>query len=58
MEQNQYIENVPTEVSFSSQKKYVKKILDSKESHSIDDAINLGVYKTGLKSTQIIKRLL
>ena len=35
--------------------KGVKKILDNKESHSIDDAINLGVYKPGLKSTQIIK---
>ena len=33
----------------------VKKILDNKESHSIDDAVNLGVYKSGLKSTQIIK---
>ena len=33
----------------------VKKILNHKESHSIDDSINLGVYKPYLKSTKIIK---
>ena len=33
----------------------VKKILNDKESHSIDDAVNLGVYKRGLKTTRLIK---
>ena len=33
----------------------VKKILNSKESHSLDDAANLGVYNPGLKTTKIIK---
>ena len=33
----------------------VKKILNHKESHSIDDSINLGVYKPHLESTKIIK---
>ena len=33
----------------------VKKILNDKESHSIDDAVNLGVYKRGLKTTKLIK---
>ena len=33
----------------------VKKILNHKESHSIDDSINLGVYKPYLKSTKVIK---
>ena len=32
----------------------VKKILNHKESHSIDDSINLGVYKPGLKNTKLI----
>ena len=33
----------------------VKKILDDKKGHSIDDSINLGVYKPGLKTTKLIK---
>lgn len=33
----------------------VKKILKDKESHSLDDAVNLGVYNPGLKTTKIIK---
>ena len=33
----------------------VKKILNDKDSHSIDDTVNLGVYKRGLKTTKIIK---
>ena len=32
-----------------------KKILDDKEDHSIDDSANLGVYKSGSKTTKIIK---
>ena len=33
----------------------VKKILSSNESHSLDDAVNLGVYNHGLKTTKSIK---
>ena len=33
----------------------VKKILNDKGSHSIDDTANLGVYKRGLKTTKVIK---
>ena len=33
----------------------VKKILNEDENHSIDDAVNLGVYKQDLKSTETIK---
>ena len=33
----------------------VKKILGSKEMHSIDDSVNLGVYKSEIKSTKFIK---
>ena len=33
----------------------VKKILDKKETHSIDDSVNFGVYKPTDKSTKIIK---
>ena len=33
----------------------VRKILNSKESHSLDDAANLGVYNHGLKTTKSIK---
>ena len=33
----------------------VKKMLDSTESHSLDDSINLSVYKSGLKTTKVIK---
>ena len=33
----------------------VKKILNARESHSLDDAVNLGVYNPGLKTTKIIK---
>ena len=33
----------------------VKKILGSKEGHSIDDVVNLGVYNHGLKTTKSIK---
>ena len=33
----------------------VKKILNDKDSHSIDDTVNLGVYKRGLKTTKTIK---
>ena len=33
----------------------VKKILNEKDSHSIDDALNLGVYKSDLKSSNVIK---
>jgi len=32
-----------------------KKILDKSKSHSLDDATNLGVYKSGSKSTKVIK---
>ena len=32
----------------------VKKILEGKTAHSIDDSINLGVYKPGLKNTKLI----
>ena len=33
----------------------VKKILNDKNYHSIDDNVNLGVYKRGLKTTKTIK---
>ena len=33
----------------------VKKILDDKKGHSIDDSINLGVYKPDLKTTKLIE---
>ena len=33
----------------------VKKILNEKDNHSIDDTVNLGVYKRGLKTTKAIK---
>jgi len=33
----------------------VKKILNEDDNHSIDDAVNLGVYKQDLKSTKVIK---
>ena len=33
----------------------VKKILNNKESLSLDDAVNLGVYNSGLKATKVIK---
>ena len=33
----------------------VKKILESKDTHSIDDNMSLGVYKTNLNKTKIIK---
>ena len=33
----------------------VKKILNDKDSHSIDDDVNLGVYKRSSKTTKIIK---
>ena len=33
----------------------VKKILNDKNHHSIDDTVNLGVYKRGLKTTKKIK---
>tara|TARA_B100000029_G_scaffold282420_1_gene276336 strand:+ start:204 stop:608 length:405 start_codon:yes stop_codon:yes gene_type:complete len=33
----------------------VKKILSGKETHSIDDVTNLGVYKRDLKTSKIIK---
>ena len=33
----------------------VKKILNNKESPSLDDAENLGVYNSGLKATRVIK---
>ena len=33
----------------------VKKILNDKDSHSIDDTVNLSVYKRGLKTTKAIK---
>ena len=32
-----------------------KKILNKSKSHSLDDATNLGVYKSGSKSTKVIK---
>ena len=32
-----------------------KKMLNDTESHSLDDSINLSVYKPGLKTTKIIK---
>ena len=33
----------------------VKKILGSKEMHSIDDSVNLGVYKSEFRSAKLIK---
>ena len=33
----------------------VKKILNNPEMHSLDDNMNLGIYKTDLKNTKIIK---
>ena len=33
----------------------VKKILNQPKTHSLDDDINLGVYKSDLKTTKIIK---
>ena len=33
----------------------VKKILNSKEMHSIDDSVNLGVYKSEFRSAKLIK---
>jgi len=33
----------------------VKKMLNDKQSHSIDDSLNLSVYKPGLKTTNVIK---
>ena len=33
----------------------VKKMLNNTESHSLDDSINLSVYKSGLKTTKVIK---
>ena len=33
----------------------VKKMLNDKQSHSIDDSINLSVYKPSLKTTKVIK---
>ena len=33
----------------------VKKILEDKAGHSIDDAVNLGVYKSDLETTKVIK---
>ena len=33
----------------------VKKILNDKDSHSIDDDVNLGVYKRDFKTTKVIK---
>ena len=33
----------------------VKKMLNDNQSHSIDDSINLSVYKPGLKKTKVIK---
>ena len=33
----------------------VKKILHSKEMHSIDDSVNLGVYKSEIRSAKLIK---
>lgn len=33
----------------------VKKMLNDTQSHSIDDSINLSVYKPGLKKTKVIK---
>tara|TARA_Y100000590_G_scaffold385230_1_gene457179 strand:- start:1848 stop:2252 length:405 start_codon:yes stop_codon:yes gene_type:complete len=33
----------------------VKKILNDKDSHSLDDALNLGVYNPGFKGAEIIK---
>ena len=33
----------------------VKKMLNDKQSYSIDDPINLSVYKPGLKTTKVIK---
>ena len=33
----------------------VKKILNNKESHALDDAANFGVYKSSFKSTKVIK---
>ena len=35
--------------------KGVKKILNSKEMHSIDDSVNLGVYKSEFRSAKLIK---
>ena len=33
----------------------VKKMLNDKQSHSIDDSVNLSVYKPGLNTTKVIK---
>ena len=33
----------------------VKKILNDKRSHSLDDSVNLGVYNSGLKTSKVIK---
>ena len=33
----------------------VKKILDKKEIHSIDDLVNFGVYRSGNKSAKLVK---
>ena len=33
----------------------VKKILNDKDQHAIDDAVNLGVYKPSIKTTRVIK---
>jgi len=33
----------------------VKKMLDNKSTHSIDETTNFGVYKPGLKKTKVIK---
>ena len=34
----------------------VKKMLNNTESHSLDDSINLSVYKSGLKTTKVINK--
>ena len=34
----------------------VKKMLNNTESHSLDDSINLSVYKSGSKTTKVIKQ--
>ena len=33
----------------------VKKILDKKETHSIDDSVNFGVYRPDNKSAKLVK---
>ena len=33
----------------------VKKILNDKRSHSLDDSVNLGVYNSGFKTSKVIK---